>query len=100
MKQKRTIKDDINDFLEVWDIKQQIAFLKDIIPLFELYDVDDVDDWVKEKVGEENAINVRLIRTVYLISKICDRHSGKLSYIKCKYNNLWKKMENNERKDR
>jgi hypothetical protein len=52
MSKKRTLEEEINAFLESWDCKQQIAFLRDIIPLFELYDVEDEDDWVKEAVGE------------------------------------------------
>ena len=95
MRKKRTIEDEINSFLETWDCKQQIAFLRDIIPLFELYDVEDEDDWVKDKVGgdDENVRNVRLIRTVYLVSRICAFHAGKMVAINCAFKDLWKKME-------
>ncbi len=95
MGRKRSLEDEINAFFETWDCKQQIAFLRDIIPLFELYDVEDEDDWVKDKVGgdEENVRNVRLIRTVYLVSKIAASHAGKLCVINANFKDLWKKME-------
>ncbi len=95
MGRKKTIEQEINDFLESWDCKQQIAFLRDIIPLFELYDVEDEDDWVEKKVGgdEENVRNVRLIRTVYLVARIAEFHAGKLCSINVNFRNLWKRME-------
>jgi len=93
MKKKKTIEDDINAFLEKWDCKQQIAFLRDIIPLFELYDVEDESDWVKEAVGEENERNVRLIRTVYLVSIIAENHAGILCSIKMNFKNIFKRMQ-------
>jgi hypothetical protein len=92
-KQKKTLEQLINEFLDVWDCKQQIAFLRDIIPLFELYDVEDEDDWVKNAVGEEDERNVRLVRTVYLISRIAEFHAGKLCSIKMNFKDLWQKME-------
>lgn len=95
MAKKKTVEQEINDFLELWDCKQQIAFLRDIIPLFELYDVEDEDDWVENKVGgdQENVRTVRLIRTVYLVSKMCEFHAGKFCRMNIEFKNLWKKME-------
>ena len=93
MTKKKSIDDQINEALAVWDCKQLIAFLRDIIPLFELYDVEDEDDWVKESVGEENERNVRLIRTVYLVSKIAESHAGSLASFRIKFPKLYQKME-------
>lgn len=93
MKKKKTLEDDINAFLESWDCTQLTAFLRDIIPLFELYDVEDEDDWVKDAVGEENERNVRLIRTVYLVSRIAEFHAGKLCSIKMNFKDIYKRME-------
>lgn len=73
-----------------------INFLRDIIPLFELYDVEDEDDWVKEAVGEENERNVRLIRTVYLMSKIAENHSGSLASIRMNFKEIWKRIEKSQ----
>ena len=98
MGKRRTLEEDINAFLEYWDCKQMNAFLKEIIPLFELYDVDDENDWVREVVGESNERNVRLIRTVYLVSRIAEFHAGRLCSININFKNLWKKMEKNGKK--
>lgn len=92
-RKKKTIEDQINEFLEIWDFKQMSSFLQDIIPLFELYDVDEENDWVKDSVGEENTQNVRLIRTVYLVSRIAEFHAGKLCNIKIEHKDLWKRLE-------
>lgn len=93
MKNKKDIEDEITDFLEFWDCDRQISFLKDTLMLFELYDVDDENDWVRDAVGESNERNVRLIRTVYLLSRIADFHAGILCSINIKFKDLWKKLE-------
>lgn len=90
---KKDVNELINDFLDVWDCKQHMSFLKEIIPLIELYDVDEEADWVKDAVGEEDERNVRLIRTVYLVSRIAEFHAGKLASIKMNFKDLFKKME-------
>jgi hypothetical protein len=90
---KKDIETEINDFLAYFDCQKMINFLRDIIPLFELYDVDQEDDWVKNVVGEGNTRNVRLIRTVYLVSRIAEFHAGKLCTIKAKHPQLWKRLE-------
>lgn len=97
MPKKRTLEEEINKFLEIWGCREIISFLRDIIPLFELYDVEDEDDWVEKKVGggEENVRTVRLVRTVYLMSRIAEFHAGKLCFINIHFKNLWKKMEKN-----
>lgn len=93
MASKKSIEEEISDFLDLWGRDQLVSFLRDVIPLFELYDVQDEGDWVEEAVGQEDMRNVRLIRTVYLVSKIADFHAGRLSTIKCQYKELWKKMQ-------
>lgn len=95
MGKRKTIEKEINDFLEDWDIRYLTTFLKDVIPLLELYDVEKEDDWVVKEVGgdEMHVLTVRLVRTVYLVSRIAEFHAGKLSSIKVNFNNLWKRME-------
>ncbi|SRR5258706_11773514 len=93
MKKKKNLEDEINEFLKYWDADQMCAFLRDIIPLFELYDVEDEDDWVTNAVGKEDERNIRLIRTVYLVSRIAEFHAGKLASIKINFKNTYQKME-------
>jgi hypothetical protein len=90
---KKTLEEEINEFYELWDLDQLIEFLKDSVPLFELYNIDETDDWVKELVAEEDVNKIRLVRTVYLISRICDRHAGKMCKVKYQFNDLWRRME-------
>lgn len=93
MKTKKTLEQEINEFLQVWDVDQMSAFLNDITPLFDLYDVDEENDWVEELVGKENQSTIRLIRTVYLISRIAEFHSSALCNIKMNFRNIYERME-------
>lgn len=90
---KKTLEQQINEFLEIWDADQMCAFLRDITPLFDLYDVEENDDWVKDAVGEDNERTVRLIRTVYLVSRIAEFHSSFLCNIKMNFRDIYKRME-------
>lgn len=47
-------------------------------------------------MGEEDKTNVRLIRTVYLMSKIAESHAGTLVTIKVRFKDLWKRMEKDD----
>lgn len=93
MKNKLTLEQEINEFLDIWGADQMCAFLRDIIPLFELYDVEEQEDWLKDAVGEDNERNVRLIRTVYLMSRIAEAHTGKLADLKIRFKDLYRRME-------
>lgn len=88
-----TIEEEINAVLSFWDAKQLMSFLDHVIPILELYDVDEVSDWVRELVGIENQKNVRLIRTVYLLSRLSEEHAHNLYKLKTQFKNLWRKME-------
>lgn len=94
MPKKITLETEINDFLEYFNGEKIISFLRDIIPLFELYDVEDENDWVETAVGSEDVANVRLIRTVYLMSKIAENHGAVLAWIKVNHKNIWERLEN------
>lgn len=91
---KDNIEQDINSFLDKWDCKQLIRFFQDVMPLMELYNVDTESDWVRDEVGEGNERDIRLIRTVYLLSRIVDTHSGVFSSTRANFPKMWQKMEN------
>jgi hypothetical protein len=93
MRARRDLDQEINAFLEMWDLNQLCAFMQDILPLIELYNVDEEDDWVRDAVGEEDTRNVRLLRTVYLISKIADAHASILFNLKIRFKDIHKRME-------
>jgi len=93
MGKKKTLEQEINEFFQVCHADKLCDFLRDIIPLFELYDVQDENDWVKDEVGEENERNVRMIRTVYLMSRLAEFQSGMLCTIRAQFKDLYKRME-------
>ena len=88
-----SIENEINSFLMVWGSEELSSFLQDSLPLFELYDVDENSDWVEDVVGKEDAQNVRLIRTVYLVSRLAEHHAEGLSKLNNEFKDLWKRME-------
>ena len=82
----------LEDAFNFWDIKKLTSLLADLMELYELYDVDK-DNWLKDKVGEDNELNVRVVRTLYLISKLAEKHAGALLTFKTKFPKLCDKME-------
>lgn len=94
-KNKKTLEQEINEFLEIWDYKQQCAFLRDILPIVELYNVEENDDWVaKEVSGDKQNVNtVRLVRSVFLISRLCEIHAGKMCMMSVQFKNLWSRLQ-------
>lgn len=90
---KKTIEQEINEFFDIWDVENLTAFFRDVFPLLELYNVDQDDDWVRDAVGDDNLQNVRLIRTVYLMSKIAENHAGKLAITSAKFKRIWRRLE-------
>jgi|SRR5690242_21554756 len=93
MKKKQTLEEEINAFLEYWDVNKLKDFFRDASPLIDLYNVAEDNDWVKEAVGEDDQRNVRLIRTVYLVSRIAEFHAGRLCSVNVQFKNLWKRLE-------
>ncbi len=92
MKSKFSLEEEINRFLESWGIEEMTNFMNEILPLVDLYHIHD-DDWVSEIVGEENTLNIRILRTVYLTSKISELFAGRFCTLNINHKNLWKKME-------
>lgn len=90
---KKTIEQEINEFLEWWDYDQISEFFRYIEPLIELYDITEDKDWVADKVGEEDTRNVRLISTVYIISKMCETFGGRFININTRFKGLHKRLE-------
>lgn len=92
MKNKK-LEDKISDFFTLWTTHQMTQFIKDVVPLIELFDFEDNDDWLLKEVGAEDEQNVRILRTVYLLSRFADFHAGILCNLNFRFKDLWKKME-------
>jgi hypothetical protein len=95
MKNIKTIQQEINQFVKEWDHKSLISFMADIYPLVKLYDADIENgrDWVADEVGQEDARNVRVVRTVYLLSIIAEKHAAKLCRTNVQFNKMWQRLE-------
>ena len=90
---KKSLEYEINEFLQEWDVDEMRDFFKLVEPLIELYDISEKEDWVEDEVGEEDVRNIRLIRTVYLISRISERFAGRFVGLNIKFKNFWKRLE-------
>ncbi len=93
---KSDLEKEINQFLEVWDLQMLCQFIEATYPMFELYNVSENEDWVKDALSEkddDNVRTVRLVRTVYLMSRIAEIYAGRLAVINCRFKGLWKRME-------
>lgn len=92
-KKKKDVKETINKALDFWTCSDQLKFMKEVVALFRLYDVDEENDWVEEIVGTEDLQNVRLMRTMIIISRIAEFHGTTLFNFKLHFPNLYKEME-------
>jgi hypothetical protein len=90
---KLTVEDEINGLLHMFRKEDLSCLLTDVLPLLELYNVADDNDWLRDAVGEDDSKNVRLIRTVYLLSWFAERNVSKLASIKVHFKGLWKRIE-------
>jgi hypothetical protein len=90
---KKPLEDRILGFLGIWDLSSLQGLLSELYEIYALYDVDEDDDWLEKDVGGNNVRNVRLIRTVYLLSRLGDLYAGKLCRSSSQYKNLWKELE-------
>lgn len=93
MRHKKDIQTEINEFLDLWDYEQISEFFRYIEPLVQLYDISETKDWVADEVGVENTQNVRLIRTVYIISRMSEMFAGRFVNINVQFKGLWKRLE-------
>jgi hypothetical protein len=93
-KLRKTLEDEIEEFVDVWDAQTLIKLFEFIYPLFKLYDVTESDDWLEEILKDkEDVKNVRICRTVYLLSFMCDVFASKMVSTNVKFKNLHHRME-------
>lgn len=92
-KHKRTVEQKIEGFLQIWDQESMIGLLSELAELFVLYDIEEMDDWLQREVGEDDTRNVRLIRTVYLISRVSELYAGRMCRSKMEFKDLWKELK-------
>ena len=93
MARPKTIEEHINLAINTWGFKDLSSFMDDIIPLVQLFDFDKNNDWLLKDLIPEDRNNVRLIRSMYIISKIAENHAGNLVKFKATLPKLYLKLE-------
>lgn len=91
---KRTPEEEINAFLEIWGIDDLLKLIEELSLIFETYHIEDSDIPIFDGKTKEEIANIRIIRTVYLISRIAELYSGKLCITKIKVPRLYENLEN------
>lgn len=97
-----TIDKEINAFLTEWDSSTFARFLRDVMPIVELYGVDDeghitIDGQIQ---GDQMHIDtVVMVRTCYLVSRFIDFHTPKLLSMRTAFKGLWKRLEEEAEKN-
>lgn len=92
---------ELNAFFQEFDAKSFAALLRDLIPIVEMYDLDESGEAVIDKVldgDQQHKDAVVMIRTAYLISRLCDFHAGKLLSLRLSFKGLWKRLEDKSKK--
>jgi hypothetical protein len=93
-RKKRDLESEIHEFMEVWDKHKVAALLRDMIPFFELFHIDkESAEELEEYEGKVYEAQVRILRTVYLLSRLAHIHAGDLCMMNVRFKNLWARME-------
>ena len=85
--------DEMGKVLGIYNCEKFIELIEDIYEIVLLYDVDEKEDWVRDRVGEINLKDVRIARTAFLLSRLADRHANALKRVHRAAPALWQKME-------
>lgn len=92
-KKKTSLPDEAEGILQIFGPDRLFQLLRQVWELFELYDVDEADDWVVEKIGDRDARGVRLARTAYVLSVLASHHGKYFDKIQKKYPDFWREAE-------
>lgn len=91
---KRSLEEELDEFLELWGLREMLSFVEDFGEILHLYNVSEEDDWVEKALGEKVHVrDVRIARTIYLISRAAEVYGGRLCRIKAAHPGLWRRME-------
>lgn len=92
-KKPTTVNDKARGILQIFGPEKLMEFISDVWELFQLYDVDENDDWLEAAVGDDNVREVRLARTAIILSNIAERHAKSFDKIARRFPHLAKDAE-------
>lgn len=92
---KKTVEEELNDFLDQWHAEDMIELFEEIIPLIVAYQISTneegelklPEDFHSDKKG------VMIAKTAYHMVRIAERFAGKLVGLKVQFKGLPKRME-------
>lgn len=96
MDKNKNIDKELNAFLTEWDSNSFASFLKDVLPITELYAVDDDGKMILSQhiEGDQRYVDtVMMIRTAYLMSRFIDFQTPKLLSMRTNFKGFWKRLE-------
>lgn len=93
MSKQKDLNQEMAEFLLAWDGHKMTQFLRDAYEIFELYNIRPGKDWVADLVGEFDKDDVRVVRTIYLMSKLAQNFGAELLKLHCQFKGLPVRME-------
>lgn len=100
---KKTVEEELNDFLDIWKAEDMTSFFNDFIPLIELYKVRKIrknckegeDIYEYESETEKQSVferEVLIATTAYLMVKFAEKHAGRMVWLKTQFKGLPDRM--------
>ena len=92
---KKTVEQEVNDFMDVWHQEDMIAFFNEVMPLIMAYNVDLDKEEEQAKIALDPADRrpVMVVRTAYHMVKLAEKFAGKFVAMKIQFKGLPKRME-------
>jgi len=84
---------DMEKILGIYRCDQLISLFEDFYEIITLYNVDQCNDWVRDRVGDGDVRSVRLARTAYLLSRLAHGHADLLKRVKRAAPGFWQRAE-------
>lgn len=91
-RQNLEIEKKLQEFFQIMPHEKLIGFAELAAELLEVFQAYEDCDW-DEIMANEDTRNVKIIRTVYIMSRLAEDYSGTLALVRVKYKDFWRKLE-------
>lgn len=91
-RQNLQIEKKLQEFFEIMPHEKLTRFAEMSAQLLEIFQAYEDCDW-DEIMANEDTRNVKIIRTVYIMSRIAEEYSGVLSIVRVKYKDFWRLLD-------
>lgn len=93
MSKKKDIESELIDFWTLYPPTEMEKFIRDVIPLVDMFEKYEDEEWLNEAPTLQETLNIKLIRGAYIMSRIAELHAGRMCRIKNAHGDFWKRLE-------